>query len=148
MIDRNRKLRFIQFILLIFGLLIIYLTYYNKTIDDMDKIVSETLKKSVEESSPDNKETFSNIEYTGLDLNGNRYLLKSEQAYLDEINKEIVIKKLSLFFLTIIYYNTLFFSITQLISFFYSFLVYIFLYISYIPILSIYHLYIKKFDTI
>jgi LPS export ABC transporter protein LptC len=90
MINRNRKLRFIQFILLIFGLLIIYLTYYNKTNDDMDKIVSETLKKSVEESSPNNKETFSNIEYTGLDLNGNRYLLKSEEAYLDEINKEIV----------------------------------------------------------
>ena len=32
MIDRKKKLRLIQFFLLFFGLLIIYLTYYNKEI--------------------------------------------------------------------------------------------------------------------
>ena len=33
---------------------------------------------------------FFNIEYTGLDLRGNRYLLKSEKARLDEFKPEIV----------------------------------------------------------
>lgn len=33
---------------------------------------------------------FFNIEYTGLDLRGNRYLLKSKKARLDELKPEIV----------------------------------------------------------
>ena len=36
---------------------------------------------------------FFNIEYTGLDLNGNRYLLKSKEARLDEQKPEIVYMK-------------------------------------------------------
>ena len=33
---------------------------------------------------------FFNVEYTGLDLNGNRYLLKSNEAYLDKTNPALV----------------------------------------------------------
>ena len=33
---------------------------------------------------------FYDISYTGLDLSGNRYLLKSEQAYVDETKPEII----------------------------------------------------------
>ena len=33
---------------------------------------------------------FFNIEYTGLDLNGNRYSLKSEEASLDNLKPEVV----------------------------------------------------------
>ena len=33
---------------------------------------------------------FFNIEYSGFDLQGNRYSLKSEEAYFDELNPEIV----------------------------------------------------------
>ena len=32
---------------------------------------------------------FFNVEYTGLDLNGNRYILKSEEAYLDDVNQRV-----------------------------------------------------------
>ena len=38
----------------------------------------------------DDDDLFFNIEYTGLDLRGNRYLLKSKKARLDELKPEIV----------------------------------------------------------
>ena len=89
MIERKKKLRIIQFSLLIFGLLIIYLTYYNKEIDNTYQSDSEPSKTTVENDD----DVFFNIEYTGLDLHGNRYLLKSREARLDESNPEIVYMK-------------------------------------------------------
>ena len=87
--DRKKKLEFIQLTLLFFGILLIYFTYYNKTTDNQNKTVLKTAKDNLP-SSADQKDTFSNVEYTGLDLNGNRYLLKSEEAYLDDEIKEKV----------------------------------------------------------
>jgi len=89
MIERKKKLRIIQFSLLIFGLLIIYLTYYNKEIDNTYQADSEPSKTTVENDD----DVFFNIEYTGLDLHGNRYLLKSREARLDESKPEIVYMK-------------------------------------------------------
>jgi len=89
MIERKKKLRIIQFSLLIFGLLIIYLTYYNKEIDNIYQADSEPSKTTVENDD----DVFFNIEYTGLDLHGNRYLLKSREARLDESKPEIVYMK-------------------------------------------------------
>jgi hypothetical protein len=88
MIDRKKKLKIIQFFLLIFSLLIIYLTYYNKKINNTDLAESEAIKKTLKDK--DDGDLFFNIEYTGLDLRGNRYLLKSKKARLDELKPEIV----------------------------------------------------------
>ena len=88
MIDRKKKLKIIQFFLLIFSLLIIYLTYYNKEISNTDLAESEAIKKTLK--NKDDDDLFFNIEYTGLDLRGNRYLLKSKKARLDELKPEIV----------------------------------------------------------
>ena len=88
MIEREKKLRITQFFLLIVGLLIIYLTYYNKEISNTDLADSEQVKKALEDKDDD--DLFFNIEYTGLDLRGNRYLLKSKKARLDESKPEIV----------------------------------------------------------
>ena len=84
--------------LLIFSLLIIYLTYYNRSNDDKDEIISKSIKEKVTKQSQDKlsdtkNDVFFNIEYTGLDLNGNRYILKSKEAYLDESKPEIVYMK-------------------------------------------------------
>ena len=46
--DRKKKLRFIQLFLLIVGLSLIYLTYYNKEVSSNKGIVSKNLKDSVE----------------------------------------------------------------------------------------------------
>ena len=98
MINRKKKLRFVQLILLIFSLLIIYLTYYNRSNDDKNEIISKSIKEKVEKQSQSklsevDSDVFFNIEYTGLDLNGNRYILKSEEAYLDETKPEVVYMK-------------------------------------------------------
>ena len=94
MIERKKKLRITQFILLFVGILIIYLTYYNKDLNIEETIISETTKEKLKEQSSlknlENTEKFVNIEYTGLDLSGNRYILKSKEAYLDEISPEII----------------------------------------------------------
>ena len=89
MIERTKKLRITQFFLLIFALLIIYLTYYNKEIDNTDLMDSRQINETLKEDKED-EDLFFNIEYTGLDLRGNRYLLKSEKARLDELRPEIV----------------------------------------------------------
>jgi hypothetical protein len=94
MMNRKKKLRLVQFSLLITGFLIIYFTYYKKESDIENKLLSEKSKNIVENQSEENLESnsdlFFNIEYTGLDLNGNRYLLKSEEAFLDKTKPEIV----------------------------------------------------------
>ena len=90
MIERKKKLRIVQFCLLIFGLLIIYLTYYNKEISNVDLADSEQVKKTLKDEDKDDGDFFFNIEYTGLDLRGNRYLLKSKKARLDKSKPEIV----------------------------------------------------------
>ena len=90
MIDRKKKLRLIQFFLLFFGLLIIYLTYYNKEIKIEQELVSE---KKTKENIFQKKDLFFNIEYSGFDLQGNRYSLKSEEAFIDKLKSEIVYMK-------------------------------------------------------
>jgi len=90
MIERKKKLRITQFFLLILGLIIIYLTYYNKEISNKDLVEDKLIKKTLKDKNEGDENLFFNIEYTGLDLRGNRYLLKSEKARLDELRPEII----------------------------------------------------------
>jgi len=97
--ERKRKLRVIQFILLIFGVSLVYFTYndFSKDNDLKREILSKTTKEKIKKQNLENlsndKDIFYNVEYTGLDLTGNRYLIKSNEAYLDELNSEIVYMK-------------------------------------------------------
>ena len=94
MINRKKKILLVQLSLLIFGILIIYNTYYNKKPNVKEKIISESIKKKVkEQKSSEDGDLFFNIEYTGLDLNGNRYILRSEEAKLDKLKPELVYMK-------------------------------------------------------
>ena len=94
--ERKKKLKVIQFILLIFGVSLIYLTYYDSGKENsleeeiLSKTTQEKIKKQNLENPTDDRDIFYNVEYTGLDLAGNRYLIKSKEAYLDKINSEIV----------------------------------------------------------
>ena len=53
MIERKKKLRITQFFLLIFALLIIYLTYYNKETNNTDLANSEQVKKALTDNDKD-----------------------------------------------------------------------------------------------
>ncbi len=94
MIDRKKKLRLTQFFLLLFGLFIIYFTYYNKKFAPEQEIISQEIPKTKEGDVSDEKDLFFNIEYSGFDLQGNRYSLKSKEAYFDEVKQEIVYMKI------------------------------------------------------
>ena len=93
MIERKKKLRFIQLVLFFFGIVILYLTYYvpnQVTNSEILKQKSEKEKSKILDGQKDRGDIFLNVEYAGLDLNGNRYLIKSKKAYLDKENPEIV----------------------------------------------------------
>ena len=90
---RIKKLRIIQSILLILGFLIIFFTYLDREKKTNEKILTkenqELVKKQIESKSQDG-EVFFNIEYSGLDLAGNRYILKSKKASNKKENQKIV----------------------------------------------------------
>ena len=93
MIDRKKKLRIIQLVLLTLGLLIIFLTYVQNQRSLEDEIVSSEVQNKIKkqlENQSDEADSFYNIEYTGLDLAGNGYILKSEEASSNRENQEIV----------------------------------------------------------
>ena len=97
MIERKKKLRLVQLTLLMLGILIIYTTYYNKKLNLDKKIISKKTEEKVKKQTTDKKlekgDVFFNVKYSGLDLNGNRYSLKSKEAYLDTLKPELVYMK-------------------------------------------------------
>ena len=95
MIDRKKKLRITQITLLILGSIIIFYTYLNTDKQNKTKeiIISEETKKKIDKqfsNQTENSDLFYNIEYSGLDLAGNRYILKSNEASNKEDSQEIV----------------------------------------------------------
>lgn len=95
--ERSKKLKIIQIGLLISGLIIILFTYVidnqisKKEISALkvDKIIDKNL-----EENQDKIDIFYDIEYVGLDLAGNRYILKSKEAYTDKLLKNTINLKL------------------------------------------------------
>ena len=93
MIARKKKLKLLQLSLLIIGTLVIYFTYSDKDRLSKEKLVpSATQDKIKNQLSNESKQgdVFYNIEYSGLDLSGNRYTLKSKEAFNDKFKQEIV----------------------------------------------------------
>ena len=91
--ERKKKLRTIQIILLLSGIIIIYFAYSGTKQSLNQKILSEKTKISNNQLSKKNEEninSFSNIEYSGFDLSGNRYILKSGEAYSKDANQTLV----------------------------------------------------------
>ena len=103
--NRKKKLRTIQSFFLISGILIIFYTY-NKNIENEDKILisKETqikIRQQLLDERNNSKDIFYNIEYSGLlDLNGNRYNIKSKEA----INNPDIIELVNLNFVDAKFY--------------------------------------------
>ena len=92
MMDRKKKLRLIQAALLLIGLSIIYFTYLKKQNPSEIEIVSKQNLEKFDKIIKDEKsgDVFYNIEYSGFDVSGNRYILKSKEAVNDKANSKIV----------------------------------------------------------
>ena len=92
--DRKKKLRIYQIILLISGILIILLTFVKENIPTEEKIISDNLKKIIEEQKLNNDSkdvnTFYNVKYSGLDLKGNRFSIISNEGTTSDLNSNLV----------------------------------------------------------
>jgi lipopolysaccharide assembly outer membrane protein LptD (OstA) len=93
MTNRKTKLRITQIGLLILATLIIFLTYNDQGRLPKEKIISKETQDKIKSRLDDETlkgDVFYNIEYSGLDLNGNRYILNSEEASNNRVNSEII----------------------------------------------------------
>jgi len=93
MTNRKQKIIIIQILLLIMGSIIIFYTYFDKQKFSKEKIISKEIEKKVKDqnnTNSDNADVFYNIEYSGFDLSGNRYVLKSKEAISNKTNKEVI----------------------------------------------------------
>ena len=93
---RKKKLRIIQLSLLFLGISIILFTYsQNKNTIQEKEILTKTTKEKIDkelmgENPDDASNVFYNISYSGIDLSGNRYVLKSKIAKTSIENDEII----------------------------------------------------------
>ena len=89
MSNRKKKLIIIQSLLFLIATVIFYFVYYYQNINENISENTETSKIfSKEDQSKSN--FFENVQYQGIDANGNRYLLQSELASFDEENPELI----------------------------------------------------------
>ena len=91
---RKKKLRIIQLSILTIGLLTLVFTYSDK-INFKKDLITQDLKKEIksnviEENENTEGNVFYNIEYSGLDLAGNRYIIKSKSATNNNLNKDLI----------------------------------------------------------
>ena len=91
MINRKNKIRFIQTLLLLISVIIIFNTYFTEE-KSKNIIITSKEKERLKNTSKqtENADIFYNIKYSGLDLAGNRYVLTSQEAIVDKNLKEIV----------------------------------------------------------
>lgn len=91
MINRKNKIRFIQILLLLISVTIVFNTYFTNE-EPKNIIISSKEKERLKNISKqtENADIFYNIKYSGLDLAGNRYVLTSQEAIVDKNLKETV----------------------------------------------------------
>jgi len=82
--SRKKSLLLIQLTILLVGLALLYNTYRDKNKKEL-----ETFIKIETETSPDTN-SFTDIEYSGFDLNGNRYVLKARRANFKTETPELI----------------------------------------------------------
>ena len=100
MIGRKKKLYITQILFLLIGMLILIFTYKtNKeqtNVSTSDTQLKITNKKNQEIDS----DVFLDIQYSGIDLSGNRYILKAKKAVSVKDKKELI----NMNFVTAVFY--------------------------------------------
>ncbi len=93
MTNRKKNILLIQALIFITAILLIYYTYGNKDqkVDNKNN-VSDIVKKKDSEKEEDKSQsnTFLDVEYKGVDLQGNRYEVKSKEASFEVNSPEII----------------------------------------------------------
>lgn len=88
MSNRKKKLIIRQILLFLTAITLLYIFYYQG-----DKSKNKITEKKIEKEIVNNESVsnfFEDVEYKGIDANGNRYKLKSNKAEFDEQNPEMI----------------------------------------------------------
>ena len=101
--ERKKKLRIIQFSLFFAGIILFIVMYANtdkkSQVEIIPKKKQEEVKKQLDDTAIETGDVFYNIEYSGLDLSGNRYILKAKEASNEPNNQNIIkMKSVEAFF--------------------------------------------------
>ena len=90
--NRKKKIVIAQITFFVLGVLIIIITYYNR--NQSEQIISkENENKIINQLNKQNDSSddiFYEIQYSGIDLSGNRYILTSKEASSSKENPELV----------------------------------------------------------
>jgi len=81
--NRKKKIKLIQFIIFFTAILLLFNTYRNKSEQTLDV-------KKIEAKSDLNTNSFTDIEYSGFDLSGNRYILNAVGADFKSETPELI----------------------------------------------------------
>ena len=93
MTNRKKNILLIQALIFITAILLIYYTYGNKgqKVDNRNNISDIAKKKGSEKEEDESQSnTFLDVEYKGVDLRGNRYEVRSEEANFKIDSPEII----------------------------------------------------------
>ncbi len=91
MIDRKKKIKYIQYALFLSGIIVIIFSYSNFENTEKKIIPLEQQKLIKKRLDGENKgDVFFKVEYSGLDLSGNRFVLKSKEASTNSDNQELI----------------------------------------------------------
>jgi len=91
--NRKKNILLIQALIFITAILLIYYTYGNKDqkVDNKNNVSDIAKKKDSEkEEGKSQSNTFLDVEYKGVDLQGNRYEVKSKEASFEVNSPEII----------------------------------------------------------
>ena len=90
--DRTKKLRLIQISLFLSGVLIIFVTYKDNSNLSKNNVITKEIREKVNKQNNigGSGDIFYNIEYSGLDLSGNRYVLKSKEAVTSTSDIDVI----------------------------------------------------------
>ena len=95
MTSRKKNILLIQGLIFIIAVLLIYYTYGNKSKKEDKKTSSVVIKEDSDNKNDAKKSnTFENVKYRGVDLNGNRYEIKSEIANFEVDSPELINMKI------------------------------------------------------
>ena len=92
MTNRKKKIYLAQILLLIAGLTVLIFTYQKKDSTAPGQMsLEKNENKAFEESDQtEGVDVFYNIQYSGIDLSGNRYILKADKAISKKGSEEII----------------------------------------------------------
>ena len=93
--NRKKKIKSIQAGLVFTGLVLFLLIYSKKTEDEsrinsFELVTKNELSKKLDKGEANDGDVFYNIEYSGFDLAGNRYILKAKEALSNQQEKNYV----------------------------------------------------------